>query len=57
MHELNLDGVLSVTFTKTASSHHESNPKTGDRSAVVPAMASAVLSMTALILVLSRKKK
>lgn len=55
--ELNLDGVLSVTFTKTASSHHGSNPKTGDRSVVVPAMASALLSMTALILVLSRKKK
>ena len=55
--ELNLDGVLSVTFTKTASSHHESNPKTRDRSVVVPAMASALLSMTALILVLSRKKK
>ena len=55
--ELNLDGVLSVTFTKTASSYHGSNPKTGDRSVVVPAMASALLSMTALILVLSRKKK
>lgn len=53
--ELNLDGVLSVTFTKTASSHHGSNPKTGDRSVVVPAMASALLSMTALVLVLSRK--
>ena len=53
--ELNLDGVLSVTFTKTASSHHGSNPKTGDRSVVVPAMASALISMTALILVLSRK--
>ena len=57
VEDLNLDGVLSVTFTKTASSHHESNPKTGDRSVVVPAMASALLSMTALILVLSRKKK
>lgn len=57
VEELNLDGVLSVTFTKTASSHHGSNPKTGDRSVVVPAMASALLSMTALILVLSRKKK
>ena len=55
--ELNLDGVLSVTFTKTASSHHGSNPKTGDRSVVVPAMASALISMTALLLVLSRKKK
>lgn len=53
--ELNLDGVLSVTFTKTASSYHGSNPKTGDRSVVVPAMASALLSMTVLILVLSRK--
>ena len=57
VEELNLDGVLSVTFTKTASSHHGSNPKTGDQSVVVPAMASALLSMTALILVLSRKKK
>lgn len=57
VEELNLDGVLSVTFTKTASSHHGSNPKTGDRSVVVPAMASALFSMTALILVLSRKKK
>lgn len=55
VEELNLDGVLSVTFTKTASSYHGSNPKTGDRSVVVPAMASAVLSMTALMLVLSRK--
>lgn len=57
VEELNLDGVLSVTFTKTASNHHGSNPKTGDQSVVVPAMASALLSMTALILVLSRKKK
>ena len=57
VEELNLDGVLSVTFTKTASSHHGSNPKTGDQSVVVPAMASALFSMTALILVLSRKKK
>ena len=57
VEDLNLDGVLSVTFTKTASSHHGSNPKTGDRSVVFPAMASALLSMTALILVLSRKKK
>lgn len=55
VEELNLDGVLSVTFTKTASSHHGSNPKTGDRSVVVPAMASALLSMTALVLILSRK--
>lgn len=55
VEELNLDGVLSVTFTKTASSHHGSNPKTGDQSVVVPAMASALLSMTALVLVLSRK--
>lgn len=57
VEELNLDGVLSVTFTKTASSHHGSNPKTGDRSVIFPAMASALLSMTALVLVLSRKKK
>lgn len=56
VEELNLDGVLSVTFTKTASSYHGSNPKTGDRY-VVPAMASALLTMTALVLVLSRKKK
>lgn len=55
VEELNLDGVLSVTFTKTASSHHGSNPKTGDRSVVFHAMASALFSMTALILVLSRK--
>lgn len=55
MDELNLDDVLSVTFTKTASSHHGSNPKTGDRSVVFPAMASALFSVTALILVLSRK--
>lgn len=55
VEELNLDGVLSVTFTKTASSHHGSNPKTGDQSVVVPAMASALISMTALVLVLSRK--
>lgn len=55
VEELNLDGVLSVTFTKTASSHRGSNPKTGDQSVVVPAIASALISMTALILVLSRK--
>lgn len=52
--DLNLDGVLSVTFTKTASSQSGSNPKTGDQY-VVPAMATAMISMTALILVLSRK--
>ncbi len=56
VEELNLDGVLSVTFTKTASSNHGSNPKTGDQYAV-PAMASALFSMTALVLILSRKKK
>lgn len=55
VEELNLDGVLSVTFTKTASSHHGSNPKTGDQSVVVPAMASALFSLTALVLILSRK--
>lgn len=54
--DLNLDGVLSVTFTKTASNQNGSNPKTGDPY-VVPAMATAMISMTALILVLSRKKK
>lgn len=53
---LNLDGVLSVTFTKTASNQNGSNPKTGDPY-VIPAMATAMISMTALILVLSRKKK
>lgn len=51
---LNLDGVLLMTFTKTASSQSGSNPKTGDQY-VVPAMATAMISMTALILVLSRK--
>lgn len=51
---LNLDGVLLVTFTKTASSQSGSNPKTGDQY-VVPAMATAMISMTALILVLSHK--
>lgn len=53
---LNLDGVLSVTFTKTASSQNGSNPKTGDQY-VVPAMATAMISMTALVFMLSRKKK
>lgn len=52
--DLNLDGVLSVTFTKTANSQNGSNPKTGDQY-VVSAMATAMISMTALILVLSRK--
>lgn len=54
--DLNLDGVLSATFTKTDSSQNGSNPKTGDQY-VVPAMATSMISMTALILVLSRKKK
>lgn len=54
--DLNLDSVLSVTFTKTAISQNGSNPKTGDPY-VVPAMATTMISMTALILVLSRKKK
>lgn len=51
----NLDGVLSVTFTKTASGHYESNPKTGDPY-VAPAVASALISMTALLLILFRKR-
>lgn len=55
VEDLNLDGVLSVTFTKTASSHYGSNPKTGDPY-VVPAVASALISMTALLLILSRKR-
>lgn len=54
--DLNLDGVLSVTFTKTASSQNGSNPKTGDPY-VVPAMATAMISMMALVFMLSRKKK
>lgn len=54
VEDLNLDGVLSVTFTKTASGHYGSNPKTGDPY-VVPAMASALISMTALMLILFRK--
>lgn len=52
---LNLDGVLLVTFTKTASSQSGSNPKTGDQY-VVPAMATAMISMTALLLILFRKR-
>lgn len=55
VEDLNLDGVLSVTFTKTASSHYGSNPKTGDPY-VAPAVASALISMTALLLILSRKR-
>lgn len=55
VEDLNLDGVLSVTFTKTASGHYGSNPKTGDPY-VVPAVASALISMTALLLILYRKR-
>lgn len=54
--DLSLDGVLSVTFTKTAISQNGSNPKTGDQY-VIPAMATAMISMTALVFMLSRKKK
>lgn len=54
--DLNLDGVLSVTFSKTANSQNGSNPKTGDPY-VVPAMATAMISMMALVFMLSRKKK
>ena len=52
---LNLDGTLSVTFSKTPGNWNGSNPRTGDQS-IVSAIASALLSMTALVLVLSRKK-
>lgn len=52
---LNLDGTLSVTFSKIPGSWNGSNPRTGDQS-IVSAIASALLSMTALVLVLSRKK-
>lgn len=55
VEDLNLDGVLSVTFTKTASGHYGSNPKTGDPY-VAPAVASALISMTALLLILFRKR-
>lgn len=52
---LNLDGTLSMTFSKTPGNWNGSNPRTGDQS-IVSAIASALLSMTALVLVLSRKK-
>lgn len=52
---LNLDGILSVTFSQTPGNWNGSNPRTGDQS-IVSAIASALLSMTALVLVLSRKK-
>ena len=52
---LNLDGTLSVTFSKIPGSWNGSNPRTGDQQ-VIPAMLSALISTTALLLALSRKK-
>lgn len=53
---LNLDGTLSVTFSKIPGSWNGSNPRTGDQQ-VIPAMLSTLISMTALLLALSHKKK
>lgn len=54
--ELNLDGILSVTFSKvsssTASKGDTSNPRTGDRqgTAVTVAALTAMISMVLLLL-------
>lgn len=56
INALNLDGTLSVTFSKIPGSWNGSNPRTGDQQ-VIPAMLSTLISMTALLLALSHKKK
>lgn len=54
---LNLDGTLSVTFFKIPGSWNGSNPRTGDRQAMVAMIAALTAAASLMLLQLLRKKK
>lgn len=53
---LNLDGTLSVTFSKTPGSWNGSNPRTGDQQATVAMIAALTAAASLILLQLLRKK-
>lgn len=53
---LNLDGTLSVTFSKTPGSWNGSNPRTGDQQATVAMIATLTAAASLMLLQLLRKK-
>lgn len=53
---LNLDGTLSVTFSKIPGSWNGSNPRTGDRQAMVAMIAALTAAASLMLLQLLRKK-
>lgn len=53
---LNLDGTLSVTFSKTPGSWNGSNPRTGDRQTMVAMIAALTAAASLMLLQLLRKK-
>lgn len=53
---LNLDGTLSVTFSKTPGSWNGSNPRTGDQQATVAMIAALTAAASLMLLQLLRKK-
>ena len=53
---LNLDGTLSVTFSKTPGSWNGSNPRTGDQQGTVAMIAALTAAASLMLLQLLRKK-
>lgn len=54
---LNLDGTLSVTFSKIPGSWNGSNPRTGDQQAMTAMIAALTAAASLMLLRLLRKKK
>lgn len=54
---LNLDGTLSVTFSKIPGSWDGSNPRTGDQQAMTAMIAALTAAVSLMLLRLLRKKK
>lgn len=53
---LNLDGTLSVTFSKIPGSWNGSNPRTGDQQAMTAMIAALTAAVSLMLLRLLRKK-
>lgn len=54
--ELNLDGTLSVTFSKIPGSWNGSNPRTGDQQGTAAMIAALTAAASLMLLQLLRKK-
>lgn len=54
---LNLDGTLSVTFSKIPGNWNGSNPRTGDQQAMTAMIAALTAAVSLMLLRLLRKKK